>query len=46
MKYTDTPSASRPVRSVLEVLGLESVSIVYPGRKPHRLEEKIEVVPV
>jgi hypothetical protein len=34
------------MRSAIGVLALESITVVYPGRKPYRLDEKIEVVPL
>ncbi len=45
-KRTDAPKMTPSIRSALEDLPLESVSIVYPGNKRFKLAEQVEAVPL
>ncbi|MEW5814894.1 MAG: ATP-binding protein [Spirochaetota bacterium] len=46
IKYTDAPVITRSMRSTLEVLNLESISIIYPGSGSYPLDEKIRAVSI
>ena len=45
-KRTDAPKMTPSIRSALEDLSLESVTIVYPGNKRFKLAEQVEAVPM
>lgn len=45
-KRTDAPKMTPSIRSALEDLPLESISIVYPGNKRFKLAEQVEAVPL
>ena len=44
-KRTDTPKMTPSIRNALEDLGLERVSIVYPGHKRFPVADHVEAVP-
>jgi len=44
VKYTDQPKVSRSMHTAIEVLGLDALSIVYPGDRSFPLTEKIRAV--
>lgn len=46
IKRTDAPRMTPSIRTALGDLGLERVSVVYPGAKRYSLAENVEVVPV
>ncbi len=43
-KYADAPRATPSMRVAMEDLGLQRLSVIYPGEKNYALDEKIEVV--
>lgn len=43
-KYSDAPKVTKSMRVAMHDLGLDSISIIYPGQKRARLDEKIEVI--
>lgn len=45
-KRADVPKLTPSIRSALEDLQLESVAIVYPGKKRFKLAEQVEAVPL
>lgn len=46
VKRMDAPRISPSMRSSLEDLKLERLTVIYPGNRRYRLAEEIEVVPV
>jgi predicted AAA+ superfamily ATPase len=46
IKYQDAPRLSRSMLAALEILKLDQLKIVYPGKMRYSLQEKIEVVPL
>jgi hypothetical protein len=46
IKYQDAPRLSRSMLAVLEILKLDQLKIVYPGKMCYSLQDKIEVVPL
>lgn len=44
VKYTDQPKVTRSMHTAMAVLGLENLSIVYPGDRSFPLSEKIRAV--
>lgn len=45
-KYGDAPSRTRSMSITLEVLQLDSLSVVYPGEQSYQLAQEIHVVPL
>ncbi|MFV1986218.1 MAG: ATP-binding protein [Gemmatimonadota bacterium] len=45
-KLADAPGTTRSMRIALEDLRLEHLWVVYPGREPYELDEKISVTPL
>ncbi len=45
-KRSDAPGLSRSMVTTMEDLGLESITVVYPGKKRYLLREGVEVVPL
>jgi len=46
IKYQDAPRLSRSMVAALEILKLDKLKIVYPGKMRYSLQDKIEVVPL
>ena len=46
IKYSDHPKLTQSMQSAGETLGLDSLTVVYPGDRPYPLHEKIEVIPL
>ena len=46
IKYQDAPRLSRSMVAALEILKLDQLKIVYPGKMRYSLQDKIEVVPL
>lgn len=46
LRYSDAPSLTRSMRVALQDLGLDQLWVVYPGREPYPLDEKVSVVPL
>ncbi|MBI4956321.1 MAG: ATP-binding protein [Myxococcales bacterium] len=46
VKWGDAPAMTRSMHQALADLGLERLSVVYPGPKRYRLAPRVEVVPV
>lgn len=46
VKRMDAPRMTPSIRSALEDLGLEHLTVMYPGVRRYRLSEQVEVVPV
>jgi predicted AAA+ superfamily ATPase len=44
VKYTDQPKVSRSMHTAMEVLQLDSLTVVYPGERAFPLAEKIRAV--
>ena len=45
-KRSDAPRRTRSMLAALESLGLERITVVYPGDTPYRLHERIRAVPI
>lgn len=45
-KRADAPAITPSIRSALDDLGLERVSIVYPGKQSYKLSKQVQVVPL
>jgi hypothetical protein len=45
-KYTDSPKPTRSMRGAIDVLGLDSLTVVHPRGGKIRIDDTIEVVPV
>lgn len=43
LKYSDLPKATNSMFSAIEELGLEKITVIYPGKKNFLLDERIEV---
>lgn len=43
LKYSDSPKATNSMFSAIEELGLEKITVIYPGKKNFLLDERIEV---
>ena len=46
VKRMDAPRLTPSMRSALEDLGLEQLTVLYPGERRYRLAEQVEVVPM
>lgn len=46
IKRMDAPRMTPSIRTALEDLGLEQLSVIYPGERRYRLSEQVEVVPM
>lgn len=46
VKRMDAPRMTPSMRTALEDLGLEQLTVIYPGTRRYRLSEQVEVVPV
>lgn len=46
VKYADAPRATRSMRTALGELGLERLTVIYPGEVTYDLDERISVVPL
>jgi len=44
VKYTDAPRATRSQRIAMEVLGLDSITVVVPGDADYPLDDRVRVV--
>lgn len=45
-KYTDAPRATRSMRRAIDVLGLESLTVVIPRGETYQIDERIRVTPL
>lgn len=45
-KYADSPKATKGTYSAIKDLELDELTIVYPGPKSYRIEERIRVIPL
>lgn len=43
-KYSDAPSSTRSMHIAIDDLKLDSLTVIYPGKKSYRLKEKIDVI--
>lgn len=46
IKYADAPSLTPSMRNALEDLKLDSLEVIYPGRRAYSLHERVRVVPM
>jgi len=46
IKYMDAPKSTKSMRSSMELLKLDHLTVVYPGRQSYSLGDKIEVIPL
>ena len=46
VKYTDAPTVTRAMRSAMEILHLDTLSIVYPGPETYPLDARIDAVSI
>lgn len=44
VKYTSAPSVTRSMRSAVDVLGLDQLDVIYPGRDTFPLTDRIRAV--
>ncbi|MDY6954988.1 MAG: ATP-binding protein [Thermodesulfobacteriota bacterium] len=45
-KYSDAPGRSRSMHSAIQDLHLEHLWVIYPGREPYALDDRITVIPM
>lgn len=45
-KYADAPSSTKSMHSAIDSLSLEKLFVIYPGKEPYFISEKIEAVPL
>ena len=46
VKRMDAPRMTPSMRTALEDLGLEKLSVIYPGKRRYRLSDQVEVLPL
>ncbi|MBS1153604.1 MAG: family ATPase [Myxococcaceae bacterium] len=46
IKYTDAPALTASMRSALEDLKLDSLEVIYPGKRTYSLHARVRAVPV
>ncbi len=45
-KYADSPKPTSSMKKAVELLGLDELHVVYPGKKRVKIDEKITLMPL